>query len=414
MRLFTSLIASALATQACGNVPIRLIQMEKQNHHNNDGSLRLVQPTGAAHAGSESMKEAAAIETTLISRIFVMCVVMYGGIALLWGVNIKSGSPESFRIALLIISWASCSVGMHVLNKALVDYLAAPALISGFQMALTVGVCAGTSGRDVMNAPRSQIMRWLIVPIFFAGMLISAFYAYARISLTLLTLVRNLTPLLMLPLETIFMAPDKRPAVSVNVVVGILIMLAGAIVYSGGNLASISMIGVGFACLNMVLAVTDRLLQRRLLTTECKDLSSGVCTILNNFGGMLPTLLLAATTGQFAEAAAPQQAARWTQPYVLVLLVLSGLVGTGISLLGIECQRAISATSFSVMQNVSKVAVVSAGVVFFSDPIGSRTSMVGLLLSLGGSFLYGLAQQRATADAKAKMELGTMGTDKKV
>merc|ERR1719343_1895181 len=336
------------------------------------------------------------IESTLIHEIFVMCVCMYGGIALLWAANTKWGSPEHARTALLCISWASTSVGMHVLNKALVGYLSGPALISAFQMGLTVLVVSVRSWNELKGAPRQQLLQWMIVPVFFSGMLISAFYAYAEISLTLLTLVRNLTPLLMLPLESVLMAPDKRPAITGPVVLGILTMLVGALVYSGGNMASISLVGVAFALLNMVLAVTDRLIQRRLLTTECKELSSTLCTLLNNFFGMIPTLLLAWATGQFAEAARPESRARWAEAQALVLLLLSGLVGTGISILGLECQRAISATSFSVMQNTSKVAVVSAGIVFFFDPIGSPVSMAGLSLSLGGSFLYAWAQQQAT------------------
>lgn len=342
---------------------------------------------------------AANLESTLISQIFVMCVVMYGGIALLWGVNMQRGSPEYAKIALLCVSWASTSVGMHVLNKALVDYLQAPVIITAMQMGLTVLVVSGRSWNELKGAPSAQILRWMIVPIFFSGMLISAFYAYSKISLTLLTLVRNLTPLMMLPLEALVMAPENRPAITFPVVAGMLTMLAGALVYSGGNFASISMVGVAFAFLNMILAVTDRLIQRRLLTTECKELSSTTCTLLNNFFGMLPTLALATATGQISEAFAPGHRARWMEPQVLTLLLVSGLVGTGISILGLECQRAISATSFSVMQNVSKVAVVSAGVVFFSDPMGSTTSVLGLMLSLGGSFLYAWAQQNA---AKAK------------
>merc|ERR1740121_796802 len=198
------------------------------------------------------------------------------------------------------------SVGMHVLNKALVDYLQSPAIITAFQMILTVVVVGAQSAGDLARSPRTQLLKWLVVPVLFAGMLISAFYAYAKISLTLLTLVRNLTPLLMLPLELLVMPPQNRPGVSVGVVLGICIMLAGAIVYSGGNVASISLVGVAFAVLNMVLAVSDRLIQRRLLTTECKELSSTLCTLLNNFFGMIPTLLLAWATGQFAEAATPE------------------------------------------------------------------------------------------------------------
>merc|ERR1719491_1316155 len=208
-----------------------------------------------------------------------MCVVMYGGIALLWWINVQNGSPEYAQKPLLCIAWASTSVGMHVLNKALVTYLQAPALITALQMGLVVLFVSERSWSELKGAPPGQLLRWMMVPVFFSGMLISAFYAYERISLTLLTLVRNLTPLLMLPLETLVMAPENRPTITMPVVAGILIMLMGALVYSGGNMGSISMVGIGFAFLNMVLAVTDRLIQRRLLTAECKDLSSGTCTI---------------------------------------------------------------------------------------------------------------------------------------
>ena len=41
---------------------------------------------------------------------------------------------------------------------------------------------------------------------------------------------------------------------------------------------------------------------------------------------------------------------------------------------------------------MSKVAVVTCGVVFFHDPFKSVTSMLGLALSIGGSAMYGKIQ----------------------
>jgi len=155
----------------------------------------------------------------------------------------------------------------------------------------------------------------------------------------------------------------------------------------------------------MTLAVADRLIQRRLLTTECKDLSTAACALLNNgFGGVL-TFALALTAGQVQSATFdPVQRQRWLEPQVLALLLLSGLIGTAIGIFGIECQRAISATSFSVMQNGSKVAVITAGIVFFADPLGSWISMLGLATSLAGSFMYAWAQQHATASKASQQQ----------
>merc|ERR1719446_1261053 len=100
------------------------------------------------------------------------------------------------------------------------------------------------------------------------------------------------------------------------------------------------MIGLAFAFLNMTQAASDRLIQRRLLTTECNELPSSVCTLVNNSLGMIPTLCVAVFTGEVAKIAATDasvQAVSWTDPRVLILLLLSGFVGIGICYLGFEC-----------------------------------------------------------------------------
>lgn len=360
--------------------------------------------TSSALAGASHIQHAA-INSVLLSQIFVMCVVMYGGMGLAWSTNWRAMTDANlprthFHTGLLCVTWASTSVGMHVLNKSLVTYLQAPALISAVQMVIASVFVGFTAYKEFAKAPRQQLLRWMFVPMLFATMLLTSFYAYERISLSLLTVTRNLTPLVVLPIECLLMPPEARPVVSFPAVTAIFVMLAGALTYGGGNLASISLLGVAFAVLNMFTAASDRLLQRRLLTQECKDLHPSVCTVFNNLVGLAPTLLLACTTGQMQEALQQEQMTNWLDPRILVLLAMSGLIGIGICYLGFECQRAISATSFFVMQNVSKVAVVSAGILFFGDPISSPLSATGLLLSLGGSLMYGHAQQQQSQQPK--------------
>merc|ERR1712232_498897 len=73
---------------------------------------------------------------------------------------------------------------------------------------------------------------------------------------------------------------------------------------------------------------------------------------------------------------------------VVVLLVISACMGVAICYVGIECQRAMSTTSFFVLQNVTKVFVVACGIFVFGDSVNATSSIFGLLLSLGGSVLY--------------------------
>lgn len=244
---------------------------------------------------------------------------------------------------------------------------------------------------------------WLFVPGLFSAMLISSFYVYEYISLSLLTVVRNLAPLIALPVECMVMPTSKRPTISASVVISILIMLTGALVYVGG-LKEVSVIGICFAVLNMGLAVTERMTSRRLLSEECKDLDLKVCTLVNNALGMIPTLALAFITQETAQALQPEKAANWLDPRVLVVLLMSGAIGIGIGYFGFACQKAMTATSFMVLQNISKVAVVSMGILIFADPIKSPFAVVGLLLSLSGSALYGKSQMEATAESKKLLE----------
>lgn len=327
-----------------------------------------------------------------VYQICTLCCLMYGAIAGLWFIysRLPKERTGTFYTLLLCITWASTSVGMHVLNKSLATKLKSPELITIVQMAIAVLLVGGMSYRRLLEADRRQVRVWLIVPLFFASMLCTSISSYEYISLSLLTVVRNLMPLVVLPIEFLLMPAEKRPQISAMVVGSMSISLIGAIIYAGG--VEFSRVGIAFAFVNMCLAASDRLIQRRLLTTECKDLQSSVCTTINNALGIVPTLLVAFFTHELSDATTPEKKEMWTDPAVWFLLVLSGAVGIGICYLGFECQRVITATSFFVLQNMSKVFVVMAGIFVFHDTMGSPLHVLGLALSLGGSFLYGKAQ----------------------
>lgn len=122
---------------------------------------------------------------------------------------------------------------------------------------------------------------------------------------------------------------------------------------------------------------------------------------VNNSLGVIPTFILAFATGEFQGFG--KNAANWTDPGVILLLIMSGFMGLGIGLFGLMCQKAMTATSFQVLQNASKVVVVSMGVGIFGDKIDSPARIMGILLSLVGSAAYGYARSLEHA-AKTKKE----------
>jgi len=360
----------------------------------------------AFHTQDIAMDHAILLGGANLMQIFVFCICVYGALGVLWLAfrQIPKDHPQhtSFELGLLCITFMCMSAGMHVLNKSLVTSVESPALVTAAQMVMASGALVCVSFKQLMNSNHKMLITWLLIPGLFSAMLISSFYTYEFISLSLLTVVRNLAPLVSITVESVVMPPEKRPVLSMMVVASILVMLSGAIIYAGG-LKEFSVIGVMFAVLNLFLAVTERMTSRRLLVEECNGLPLEVCTLVNNFLGLLPTLALAFITQETAEVT--QHAAAWTDPKVIVLMVLSGAIGLGIGYFGFAVQRLISATSFLVLQNVSKVAVVGMGIVFFQDPIKSPYAMAGLLLSLGGSYLYGKSQMDLSAEAAEKKKL---------
>lgn len=328
-------------------------------------------------------------------RIFELCSIFLLPLSVGWvfhWVLKKRGSSfaESWHMLLLCWSWMACSIGMHTLNKELVTILKAPSIITVIQMAMAALAMFALNTRVVVDAfsvyPQ-QARQWLVVPVIFSGILLSSFFTYTHVTLCVMTIVRNLGPLVALPIEFLVMPGGKQPFVSMESLAAMFTMLAGAVVYAAVA-PSISLVGIAFAVLNLVIAVIDRTVHRRLLAHDCKDLKLEFCTFTNNFVGMLPALGVAFLTKELHGL----ETKDWLRFDVLVLLLLSGVVGLGISYVGLAVQKIISATSFLVMQNISKVFVVSIGIGLFGDPIKSHLIVLGLFLSLAGSFWYGKAQ----------------------
>jgi len=342
-----------------------------------------------------------------MTKVATLCVGIFSIIAVLWilfsRLSKETPNYDMFRIGLNGLSYAGCAISMHAMNKTLATTLKEPSLISIVHEVVAVSFFVTIAGRQLMECDRKALQSWCVVPVFFAAVLISSLYTYEYISLSMLTIMRNCAPLIVLPMETIFMPAESRPTTNTMSIGCMLVMLFGAILYGGA--LEVSMVGVLCAIINMAIAVTDRLIQRRLLTEQCKSLPSTVCAILNNGLALIPTMLLAGFSHELEHATSAKMAQHWTNPVVLMFLIASGFIGMGVGYFGTECQRDLTATSFFVMGNATKCGVVLLGITVFGDSFKSGHANLGLLMSLTGSALYGHAQMQIGAEAKEKQKL---------
>merc|ERR1712137_371728 len=157
-----------------------------------------------------------------------------------------------------------------------------------------------------------------------------------------------------------------------------------------------------------MVAIADRIVQRRLLVCECKDLSLSVCMVINNVLGIVPSLLLVFVFDEVSVVIEREDV--WMKPQVYCVLLFSGVLGMSVGYFGLACQKQMSATSFQVLQNLSKVGVIFVGVELFGDSWKSASRIVGLMLSIAGSSAYGLARSWENAPKQAMITKENYGS----
>jgi len=150
--------------------------------------------------------------------------------------------------------------------------------------------------------------------------------------------------------------------------------------------------GIMWVFLNIILAVGDRLLQRLMLAKDQYpvDISIPGLTLLNNFLGMLPICVAVWWTDELHKIPATMAS---LSGLGAVWVVASCIVGVGISYCGIWAQSLISATSFMVLVNVNKFAIVLLEVFVIRTRKPHPLQVAGAIVAILSGVAYGRARE---------------------
>ena len=102
---------------------------------------------------------------------------------------------------------------------------------------------------------------------------------------------------------------------------------------------------------------------------------------------------------RLALGGAAQESPRWGEVFGALssqgwtTIALSCVNGLAISYAGLRVQQLVTATTFMVLTNVNKFAVIVFGVVVLHDAL-SPLSALGVLMAMGGGFWYANARAR--------------------
>ena len=196
---------------------------------------------------------------------------------------------EQSETALATLAWASCSIGMTVLNKLAVNRTRAPIAVVIVQMLATCAMAVAT--RNLHFGPGWKIWAMSVPPLFVL-MMVSSMLALQYVTVGTFVVVRNLGPIVTLAVETALHRPDNLNC-DAKTTASLLAIAVGVWLYESHEV-KLSPIGCFYLLANLAFACAERMLQRHLLAVQSVDVSKPALMLLNNgIGALLACVVLA-------------------------------------------------------------------------------------------------------------------------
>ena len=336
-----------------------------------------------------------------------------------------SKSSHAMKFGLSVAAFMFCSGGMMLVNKQVTMRFGTPLTIVGIQMAFTVAVLGSCFFSTLHFGSRRDAIRWArtISPLY-ALMLGTSMIALQFSSVGTMTVARNIAPLVSLPIEAAF---QEKIETTMWTWASLLYILVGVLIYLSVDVGvGTSTVGMGFVLLNMIAAVVERLMQRKLIVLEPVDLSKTAMLLLNNAFAIIPVAIAVpfAPTSLHGKPEYNEYNA-WSRLLFVdyFLLVLSCIIGVAIGWTALNAQSYLTATSMLVVTNMNKVrhcrsrsgtppspstarirsshppspgrhqVVVVAISIIFMGEAKSWLAITGLTIAISGGAWYGLVQR---------------------
>ena len=147
-------------------------------------------------------------------------------------------------------------------------------------------------------------------------------------------------------IESLF---QEHIQLNVGAIVSLVCVVGGVALYTVNDV-HFSALGMGYMLLNMISAVLERLLQRKMIAVQPIDVSKAGMMLINNAASLAPMGMLALYFGEHRKWGILRDVERSD----VLLLIVSCVNAVGISYSGINAQGYVSATTFMVLSNLNK------------------------------------------------------------
>mmetsp|Transcript_14934 Transcript_14934/g.18421 ORF Transcript_14934/g.18421 Transcript_14934/m.18421 type:complete len:378 (-) Transcript_14934:204-1337(-) len=354
------------------------------------------------------------------------------------GLSVGKGNPDvpsAQRVLMLVCLYATCSSSLSIVNKWAILALPYPGIVTACQFFATAASvwCLGQAGILKVEAIEKDRL-WKMAPINIVFYL--AIFTNGKVlqysTVETFIAFRSMTPLLVSFLDTV--ARGESPP-SFRTVCCLLAIAAGAASYAYED-ANFSIIGYAWACIYLAIIVTEMVYAKHITSTI--GLSTWGLVLYQNVIALMLFPIASIVSGEFYDIAQlfisgpgltgagathvhhhyfrhrrlntvdlssteekeednilidPTFTIKQIQPFFMIPLLLSCLLGVGISFAGWGTRSAITATQFTVLGVACKLVTVGMNLIVWQHH-APFLAQLSIILCIVASVLYNQSAKR--------------------
>jgi len=294
--------------------------------------------------------------------------------------------PVPSAVVFAILQFAVSSVVMVAGNKAAVQHLPHPCTLVIIQAVGTL-VLLAVFYRSQVSLNTATVMQWLPISMLFTTMLFTSMKSMVHSTVSTILVLRNIGPIF----TTLGELMLGKLQISGGIAAAELLIVCGAVLYTGGAVDT-SPQSLFWILINVAAQVTYGLMLKHTMETSpiVKEMSKFTMSFYNNLLCLPPVLLMLFLYGEHTKLTATEadgtpsaDAITSVSPWGWGIIALTCVFGFVISTSGFGVQRLVSATSFLVLNNVTKFANIFFGIVVMGDKVYGTRAVSGCILALG-------------------------------
>lgn len=302
---------------------------------------------------------------------------------------------KHFEIVSAIAQFCIASVSMMLGNKLAVNSLPLPCTVVIIQVVGTLGLLLFYR-HQLQPITLTSAKTWLPIAVLFTFMLFTSLKSFVYVNVSTVLIFRNIAAIF----TTITEYFVRGVMVNTEIVLSELAIIGGALMYGWGS-ANFSWIGFFWILANVAGQVAYGVLVKHMMEVhpQIKEMNKYSMSLFNNALALPMLALVLFAQGEhlvLAERLEAVTVGGWAA--ILATCFFGFLISTS----GFGLQKLVTATTFLVINNLTKFFNILLGMIFLQDIMAGMLDASGCVIALGAGAWYSYASNKLNASKNAE------------